>query len=334
MRTRVFTVTPETWKEHRAAGIAGINDPLQKSEAKQVYAIRQTALTEVASIRPQDRIFFYVQRTKEVLGVYEATTKPFFDQEPIFEGAKFVNEKFPFRVGFKPTIEYPRPLHVNEIWAGRDAGQIWTMQQARGDAIGRHSCWALTKLEGDILEKMLQELNITAEEQIEVPEPPLLRNVLPFDLKIQGKKYPHLHYEAALQSSILNGLADLKWRDIFGEYEDFLPYVSTSEGKEIDVLLLKYLNSEILWYQLLELKSDRFRFEDLLQLLSYEIWLTSNQAGGNPRSVHMAAVASRFDDDVLNQVSIRKDLKQKPVRLLKYSYDSEENELHIEDISP
>ena len=35
-----------------------------------------------------------------------------------------------------------------------------TMQQARGDAIGRHACWSLTHREGDLLEQMLQELNV------------------------------------------------------------------------------------------------------------------------------------------------------------------------------
>ena len=145
MRTRVFTVNENTWSEHRKAGIAAINDPFAENNSPQSYAIRQKVMTEIAGIRPGDRLFFYIQRTKEIIGGFQATTKSFYDGHPLFEEADHINHRYPFRVGFKPIIEYPRSLHVNEIWAGRDAGRIWTMQQARGDVVGRHACWPLTR---------------------------------------------------------------------------------------------------------------------------------------------------------------------------------------------
>lgn len=335
MRTRVFTVNENTWPEHFYAGVAGINDPYESSNTSQAYATRQKVLTEIAGIRPGDRLFFYMQGTKQILGGFQATTGPYFDPTPLFPNAEYVNARFPFRVGFKETIHYPRALHVNEIWASRDAGHIWTMQQARGDAIGRHACWSLSRQEGDLLERMLQELNVLTQDPKPTLPPPTERQPLPFDLRLKGVTYPGLRYEATLESLILEGLADMRWRSMFGQYDDFLPFVSTSEGREIDVVLLRHNQyGEVLWYQLLELKGDRFRHQDLLQILAYETWLTSSQAEGNPRSVHMIAIANRYDLDVLRQVAARYRLKQKPVRLLQYSFDPEAKKLTLEEFSP
>jgi hypothetical protein len=196
----------------------------------------------------------------------------------------------------------------------------------KGDVVGRHACWPLTKREGDLLDQMLMELNVVVREPLQVPALPENRQALPYDFKIEGKKYPRLNYEASLQSLLLNGMADGKWRSLFGEYDDFLPSVSTSEGKEIDILLLRHdSENHVLWFQIMELKSDRFVHEDLLQLLAYEQWMTSsNQVGGNPRAVHMFAVANRYDENVMEHIKARAALKQKPIRLLSYRNTTED----------
>jgi hypothetical protein len=336
MPTRVFTVSEATWKEHREAGIAAINDPYCSNQTPSAYATRQRVMTEISGIRPGDRIFFYIQRTKELLGGYEARSKPFFDTSLLFPGAEYIDERFPFRLGFKPMREYPRPLHINEIWAGRDAGKIWTMQQARGDVVGRHSCWSLTLYEGNLLDRMFNELNVINVEPRPVKDLPESLVSLPLDFRIDGVRYPHLKYEASLQSILLEGLAEGNWREVFGNYDDFLPYVSTSEGREIDTLLIRHDDTgSVIWYQLLELKSDRFRQADLLQLLAYETWMTSsNQVGGNPRMVHMIALANRFDIDVIQHEKSRRGLHQKPVRLLTYQVDDEFGNISINEIDP
>jgi hypothetical protein len=131
MRTRCFTVSLETWEEHFKVGIAAINDPYCIKISKPNYATRQKVLTEISGIRPGDRLFFYVQRTKEIMGGFQATSEAFFDQRPLFDGASRIDYRFPFRLGFCQIVNYPRPVHINEIWAGRDSGVFWTMQQAR-----------------------------------------------------------------------------------------------------------------------------------------------------------------------------------------------------------
>jgi hypothetical protein len=179
MRTRCFTVSPETWVEHFRVGIAAINDPYCIKKSKPIYATRQKVITEISGIRPGDRLFFYVQRTKEIIGGFKATSNPFFDQNLLYEGAVCIDFRYPFRLGFCQMVNFPRPLHINEIWAGRDSGIFWTMQQARGDVVGRHACWPLTKREGDLLEQMLMELNVVVREPQSVPPLPIRRQSLP-----------------------------------------------------------------------------------------------------------------------------------------------------------
>ena len=207
------------------------------------------------------------------------------------------------------------------------------MQQARGDAVGRHACWSLSRKEGDLLERMLQELNIVIQDPSPTFPIPSNRLPLPIDYRTLGVVNPCLRYEATLQSLIMNGLAEGEWRNILGEYDDFLQFVPTSEGTEIDVVLLKHdIIGDVIWYQILELKKDRYKYEHLLQLLSYETWLTSSQAEGNPRTVHMVAIANRFDEDVRKQVDERKLLRQKPVRLIEYDFDTETNSIVLNPI--
>jgi len=45
MRTRIFTVSPETWEEHNYAKIAAINDPMNSEAAsRDSMGIRTTSL--------------------------------------------------------------------------------------------------------------------------------------------------------------------------------------------------------------------------------------------------------------------------------------------------
>jgi hypothetical protein len=110
-----------------------------------------------------------------------------------------------------------------------------------------------------------------------------------------------LNIEASLQAAMLVGFSTGRWKDLLGEYDDYLAYVPTSEGTEMDLVLIRHTNDRLpLWFLLLELKRDRYIWENLRQLLAYETWMTSSQAGGNPRMVHMVACAYRFDKDVMD----------------------------------
>jgi len=316
MRAFWFVVDKDTWDEHLQAGIAAINDPHFRP-SKQSRAQRQSAIAEVAGIRPGDLLFFYMRYSLELLGLFEAITPSYFDNTPLFPGAIHVHANLPFRVSFKQKVNYPHPVHMNDIWAARDEGLIWTMQQSRGDAVARHACNGLIKPDIRLLTRMFQEHNLTVGSIS--PPPPLPVNMQPLPIDLRTDSGGCLHYENALKALLLEDLADGYHRDIFGDYDDFLGFASTSERMEIDVLLLKYnSDDDVIWFQVLELKQDSFTIKELQRLIDYENWLIRVPAKGNKRAVYSTALAFEFDDEVNRFVTRRQDYGEKPIRLITY----------------
>jgi hypothetical protein len=322
MPARLFTVSNESWVEHRKAGVAAINDPAADDpENNHLLPIRDKVMAEISGIRQGTRLYFYHQQEKTISGGFTATTVPFFDPEPLFPGAAVVGHTLPVRVGFEETAHYRVPIRMSDIWSSRDKGDIWAIQQSRGDVSGRHACVSLTDREADIIDQMLLELNPVSRQPSPNAEPPQNRNPLPYRFTLEEGKFHPLSIEAALQAAMLEGFAEGHWRDILGEYDDYLAYVPTSEGTEMDLVLIRYTPGKIpLWFLLLELKRDRFQMEHLRQLLAYETWMTASQAAGNPRMVHMVACAYRFDSDVIEFSKERSEMGQKPVHLLRYEF--------------
>lgn len=59
--------------------------------------------------------------------------------------------------------------------------------------------------------------------------------------------------------------------DIFGNYTDYLSYVPTNLGKEIDILLMfgNPIHSQIASYDIIEVKRSEFDSNALIQLIDY-----------------------------------------------------------------
>ena len=329
-----FIVTPETWQEHQQVGIAAINDP-HFTPTRQSWAQRQGAIAEIAGIRPGDLFFFYIRYELNFIGVFEATTCPYFDPNPLFSQATHVGANLPFRIGFKQTINYHNPVHSSDIWAARDEGLIWTIQQSRGDAVARHACYGLAKPEVRVIIRMFAERNIIAHPTTPPSPPPPLSNMrpLPIDLTAyQGR----LHYEAALKALLLEDLADGYHKQLLGSYDDFLATALTSERMEMDVLLLKYnTNGDIVWFHVLELKQNSFTIRELQRLIDYEGWLIRIPAKGNKRAVYPTALAYEFDSEVRQFVRRRQDYGEKPIRLIAYKlHRSPPPRLDLQEVAP
>jgi hypothetical protein len=324
MPARLFTVSNDSWPEHRRSGIAAINDPAATDLTNtHLLPIRDKAMAEISGIRPGTRLYFYRQQEKTIFGGFEATTEAFFDTAPVHPGATVVTAGLPIRVGFSEVASYPVPIRMSDIWSSRDKGDIWTIQQARGDVAGRHSCVSLSDREADIIDQMLLELNPVRVSPPPNASPPSLRPPLPYRFAVANGSFPALNIEASLQAAMLVGFSTGRWKDLLGEYDDYLAYVPTSEGTEMDLVLIRHTNDRLpLWFLLLQLKRDRYIWENLRQLLAYETWMTSSQAGGNPRMVHMVACAYRFDKDVMDFLRERESVGQKPVHLLRYEFPS------------
>ncbi len=333
-KTRIFIVNDNTWKEHNRVGIAAINDPLTTHpNNRQANAQRQSAIAEISGIRPGDILLFNrmvsEKHPPELIGIFEATSKPYFDPSPLFPGAKYVNKTLPFRVEFKCIHNFQNPINIDEIWALRDEGKVWTLQQSRGDAVGRHACVGITKMEAKCIERLLKANNIVEGPEIHYQKPIKKRNPLPIEFRTD--RQGQLHYEAALQALLLEDFADGRHKELFGNYDDFIANVPTGARKEIDILLLKYNGDDILWYQILELKHYKFTMQELQKLISYEKWIIRTRAR-NPLQVHPVAVASDFNDNVLDFVKRRRDYKERPIRLIKYYFHEKTKTLDLKEV--
>lgn len=335
-KSRIFIVNDDSWAEHNKVGIAAINDPLTTHpQIKTANAARQSAIAEISGIRPGDTLFFNCMVSEkhppQILGIFEATSSPYFDPTSLFQGARHVNQRLPFRVEFKCLHNFLNPINIEEIWALRDKGTIWTLQQSRGDAVGVHACVGITRMESKILQHLLKVNNLVEGPRIHYQSTQKNKRSLPIDLRID--KPGELHYEAALTSVLLENFADGKNKHLFGDYDEFLSYIPTGARKEIDILLLKYNESGVLWYQILELKHDVFTMHELQNLIGYEKWIIRSQAE-NPLQVYPVAVAFEFNQQVINFVTKRKDYKERPITLIKYRFDPKTKSINLNCVSP
>jgi len=340
-KAKIFVVNDNTWEEHNKVGIAAINDPMESHPRnRNANAARQSAIAEISGIRPRDIIFFNrmvsEKHPPEILGVYEAVSKPYYDPSPLFPEAEHVNEKLPFRVEFKCLYHFKNPINVDEIWALKEKGQIWTLQQTRGNAVGAHACISITQVEAKLITKLLRANNIIEGKPIDYSKNRKevnLRNIpkkpLPLDFRCDRKGV--LHYEDVLKALLLEDFAENKHQEIFGEYDDVIPNVPTGARKEIDILLLKYNGKDdIVWFQILELKHDKFTMKELQRLIDYEKWLIRTRAE-NPLQVHPIAIAATFQNKVKEFVKGREKYRERPIRLIRYYFDETTKSIILEE---
>lgn len=331
-RTRIFRVNDDTWPEHNKVGIAAINDPNIK-KTTQSLAQQQSALAEISGIRPGDILFFNLMASDrhppQILGIFKASSKAYHDPTPLFSGASFINKNFPFRLDFECIYNFPKPVDFSEIWALRDKGRVWTLQQSRGDAVGRHTCVGITKIEAKLIERLLKISNIVEGKKPTYKRPKKSKKPLPYNFWTD--KPGQLHYENVLKALILEDLANGEHKEIFGDYDDFIPNALTGAGKEIDILILKYNGDDILWYQILELKQSEFTMKELQRLIIYEKEIIRSQAE-NPLQVYPIAVASKFDNKVKKFVKGREDYKERPIRLIKYEFEETTKSLKLKEV--
>jgi len=324
MQYFLFTVSEKSWPEHLKTGIAAINDPGCKQSNRQGNAQKQKALCEVACIRKGDFLFFYYQQKKKVMGLYEAISKPFFDKTSLVKNG-FIDNKYPIRVAFKQKINFKINIDMDDVWYSKDKGSFWSIQQQRGDTVGRHACISLTKEDGELLIKMFNEQNPIIAQPIKINSKKHNDMNLPFDYRCDGTK---LHYEAVLQGKLLQDLRDGKHKTLLGNYDYCVPFFPTSSRKEIDILLFKHVANDVLWYEILELKQPRFTNEDLDTLMEYEKWLIQSLAV-NARSVHSIAIANNYDDGVKEFIKGRTKYGGKNIRLIKYSFSSSNKSISL-----
>lgn len=115
-----------------------------------------------------------------------------------------------------------------------------------------------------------------------------------------------------------------KFKDIFGNYADYLCYIPTNMGREMDILLMYEHPKDhdlILSYDNIEVKKDEFDKNALTQLIDYESWFLKKKVSGDMKMLRTTAIAKAFSPEVIDYVKKCKMFENKPIKLIQYDYN-------------
>lgn len=277
-------------------------------------------ISRMTMVRKGDYVLFYITLKKKLRGIFRVLDAPFYDKAEVWPVVN--NQYYPLRVRIENSrYVFPNPIRLSDIYDLRDRGKVWTFALKRPGFGSRNVMFSISSNEFEELFNLYLKLNPIYGEphQIEEPYrycPPNLLNYLSID------RYTYIpKYEYTLMSLLSDGLAKGRYKNIFGDYSDYLCYVPTSFDKEIDVLLA-FAHPEnckqIIAYNIIELKKDRFDEMALGQLLQYEDWFLRKKVNGDSCTLRTTAIAKRFDIKVITYLRTRKLLENKYVMLLEY----------------
>lgn len=311
MAAHIFVVDEKNFKTCIQRGIAGL--PMG-SKADTNEAI----ISRISILSKNDMVMFYVTGIQELHGVWSSVDYPFFDETKVWDN-EGEEKTYPYRIRITNTkFTFRNPISLTEIYDLRDNGMLWTFNLRRPS--GTNAMFSITNIEyNQILNLFLKKNPFYLDsEQIREPykyfEPNLLNQI-----QVAGSRPK---YEYTLMALLLDGFSHGRYKSVFGEYGDFVSYVPTSFGKEIDILLLfQNPDKEILAYNLIEVKRDEFDKNGLKQLLQYEDWFIRKKVHGDFNMVRTTAIAKKFSSEVVEYVSKRQELERKEVSLLEYKLD-------------
>lgn len=90
---------------------------------KKVWGVSERHKNQISRVKPGDVLVFYVKQERgekgvkpsKIVGIFEATSKPFKDDSKIFSPVGFGDERFPHRVKLKPLIVPEEPLEFKPL---------------------------------------------------------------------------------------------------------------------------------------------------------------------------------------------------------------------------
>lgn len=323
MPAHIFVLDETNYKVCVTKGLVGL--PEAMPGAKNESATNDALLSRMAIVREGDNILFYITGVKELRGVWKAVGHPFYDNSHVWD-----DKTYPFRFRFESTEHsFKKSLQLNDIFDLRNSGKIWTFALSR--ASGTNAMFSISNLEFEVLLQEYLKINpFTIHRNIIMePYPVKPANLLE---KIHKTEQGRPRYEASLMGLLSNALVNNKFQNIFGNYTDYLCYVPTNLGTEMDILLIfgnPHDLSQAMSYEIIEVKLDRFDEKALRQLIGYESWFIHKKVHGDINMVRVSAIAARFDADVVDYVARREKYESKEIRLLQYGIDETTNELRL-----
>lgn len=312
MAAHIFVLSEENYKICITKGIVALPEAKEGSRCDNVF---DGLLSRISMVKENDYILMYVMGIKELRGVWLAEGEPFYDTTKIF------NDKiYPFRSKIKcSNYNFKNPLHLNDINDLRNNGKIWTWALQR--ATGTNAMFSISDGEFDILLNEYAKINPFSSEKSIIPEPYSYHKNNLVEYIHFNKNAPKFEYSVMtlLNLSFANG----QFKNIFGNYSDFLSYVPTNLGKEMDIVLMynnPNNNKLISSYDIIEVKRDTFDAKALTQLIDYESWFLQKKVPGDLNMVRTTAIAKDYSSEVIDYVNKRTIFENKPIKLLTYEY--------------
>lgn len=312
MSVHIFTVNEENYKICCERGLVA----LPESQNNNIF---DGLLSRLACIKENDYILMYlIKPKKELRGVWKADGSPFYEQTQVWP-----DRVYPFRCKIKPSEFYfDNPLRLNDINDLRNSGKIWTWSLQR--ASGTNSMFSMSDYEFQIIIGEYLKINPFSmnTRRILTPYPYHETDIRTF----VHTNDEDLSYEFSVMTHLNYGFASGEFKEIFGNYTDFISYVPTNLGKEMDSLLMyghPYDKNMILSYDIIEVKRDEFDEKALSQLIDYESWFLHKKVSGDQKMVRTTAIAKAFSPDVIDYVKKRTSIENKTIKLIRYGYDSQ-----------
>ena len=315
MAVHIFTLSEDNYDVCIKRGIVGIPEAKKSTKHDNTF---DGLLSRMACIKDDDYILMYIISKKELRGVWQADGEPYYEESKIWE-----DRIYPFRCKIKCTsYNFSDYLSLNDINDLRNSGKIWTWALQR--ASGANSMFSISDHEfGILLNEYIKKNPFSLKKGI-IPNPsPFHENNLIDKLHITDGK---LKYEYTVMTFLSAAFSKKQFADIFGNYIDFLCYVPTNLGKEIDALLFyeNPNNHEIVSYDIIEVKRDEFDLKALSQLIGYESWFLQKKISGDMNMLRTTAIAGSFSKEVTDYVNKRESIENKPIKLLRYLYKNGE----------
>ena len=315
MAVHIFLTNEENFDVCTRKGIVGLPEP---KDGKQHDNVFDAMLSRLSMIRENDYILMYITRTKELRGVWQADGAPFYDNSPVWVDDRL----YPFRCKIKIS-EYcfEKPLLLNDINDLRNNNRIWTWSLER--ATGANAMFSISNQEFEIIINEFLKLNPFSQNRWRIVEPyPYHTSNILENVHIERNK---LKYENSVMTHLNHAFASGKFKDIFGNYTDYLCYVPTALGREMDILLMyehPQRHDLILSYDIIEVKKDEFDKAALTQLIDYESWFLQKKVSGDMKMLRTTAIAKSFSDEVMDYVIKRKTFENKPIKLVQYDFNN------------
>ncbi len=314
MAVHIFLTNKENYEICIRRGLVGIPEP---NEGKNQNIIFDAMLSRLSMIRENDYILMYITGSKELRGVWKADGTPFYDESTVWD-----DRIYPFRCRIKIS-EYcfDKPLLLNDIIDLQNNNRIWTWSLQR--ASGTNAMFSITNHEFEIIVNEFLKINPFSQNTWRIAEPYPYHTSNIIDKTHTYKN--NLKYEYSVMTYLNHAFSSGKFKDIFGNYTDYLCYIPTNLGREMDILLMyehPKNHNLILSYDIIEVKREEFDKKALIQLIDYESWFLQKKVSGDMKMMRTTAIAKSFSAEVIDYVKKREFFEKKPIKLVKYDYNN------------